>query len=266
MWLNHLLVLFAAMAAGAVNAVAGGGTLLTFPALLAAGQPALIANATSTAALWPGTLSSLWGYRREISGTRGILVPLVLLGIVGGLVGAYLLLVTPTKAFDRIIPFLILAATLLLIAQEPISRWIRARGERNGAAAAEGVPDKPAHFTLGMALLMFVTAVYGGYFGAGIGIITLASLSLIGMRDIHQMNGVKNVYAGCANGVAAIVFVSKGLVDWRLVGLMAIGSIFGGYAGAGIARRIGQKNVRRIIVAVGFLMTLKLLVPLFTGK
>jgi uncharacterized membrane protein YfcA len=260
MWFHSLLVLVAAMAAGAVNAVAGGGTLLTFPALLATGQTALIANATSTAALWPGSVSSLWGYRREISGTRDILVPLVLLGLVGGFCGAILLLITPTKAFDRIIPFLILGATLLLLAQEPISRWIRARAEQAPAAeGAEALPDKPARLTPPMFLLMFVTAIYGGYFGAGIGIITLAALSLIGMRNIHQMNGIKNVYALCANGVAATVFVSKGLVDWRLAGLMALGSIFGGYAGAGIARRIGQKNVRRIIIAIGFLMTISLL-------
>ncbi|HEU4753229.1 MAG TPA: sulfite exporter TauE/SafE family protein [Armatimonadota bacterium] len=256
---DSLIPFFAAIAAGTVNSVAGGGTLLTFPALMATGQAALIANATSTVALFPGSASSSWGYRSEITGSRHVLVPLMLLGVAGGVLGSYLLLVTPAKAFDHIVPFLVLGATLLFVAQEPLSRWLRAR---SGA-------DKPEHPAAGDVTTLrltpalvagaFLTAVYGGYFGAGIGIVTLAMLSFMGLRNIHQMNGVKNVYALSTNAVAAAIFITKGLVDWRLALFMAAGSVFGGYAGAGIARKIGQKNVRRIVIGIGFVLTASLL-------
>jgi uncharacterized protein len=257
MWPHLLLVFASAMAAGAINSVAGGGTLLTFPALLAAGHPALIANATSTVALWPGTVGGWWGYRQEIGESRHLLRPMLVLGLIGGALGSWLLLVTPTSVFDRIVPFLVLTATLLFSAQESISRWLRARAggpEEVEHPAPADVRGHPA------ALLgVFVTAVYGGYFGAGIGIITLAVLSFMGLRDIHQMNGLKNGFALATNGVAAAIFIAKGLVDWRLALLMAGAALFGGYSGAGIAKRIGQKNVRRLVIAVGFVLTASLL-------
>ena len=258
MFYHSLLVFFAAMAAGAVNSVAGGGTLLTFPALLAAGHPALIANATSTAALWPGAASSAWGFRRELGESRHVLIPMLGLGIAGGIVGSFLLLVTPLKLFDQIVPYLILAATLLFLAQEPISRWIRAR-----VSGPDEVPAPGDIATLHMSPLVlasvFFTAVYGGYFGAGMGIVTLAVLSMMGLRNIHQMNGLKNLFTLATNGVAAAIFVLKGLVDWRVALLMAVGSVFGGYAGAGIARKLGQQNVRRVVIGIGFLLTVSLL-------
>lgn len=254
---HSLLVFFAAMAAGAVNSVAGGGTLLTFPALLASGQVALIANATSCVALWPGSLGSSWGYRNEIGPSRHLLMPMLGLGVLGGMVGSYLLLVTPPNVFDRIVPFLILTATLLFVAQEPISRWIRARTSGAGETAEREVDQ--LGLTPAVLAAVFATAVYGGYFGAGIGIITLAVLSILGLRDMHQMNGLKNVYAMATNGVAAAIFITKGLVDWRTALLMAVGALFGGYAGAGIARRIGQKNVRRLVIGIGFVLTASML-------
>lgn len=255
----HLVLVFiAATLAGAINSVAGGGTLLTFPALLAAGQLTNVANATSTVALWPATISSYWGYRDEVGNSRHLLVPLVILGLIGGLLGSILLLVTPTRVFDKVIPFLVLTATLLFVSQERISAWLRAR---SGAPVDEDADAVP-RLTPATMLLVFGTSVYGGYFGAGIGIVTLAALGLIGMRNIHQMNGIKNIYAMCTNGIAAAVFITRGLVDWRIALLMAVGSIFGGYFGAGIAKRIGQKNVRKFVIVLGFVLTFSLFVKL----
>ena len=281
------------MLAGAVNSVAGGGTLLTFPALLLAGQSALFANATSTVALWPGQLSSLWGYRKEIGRTHTAVLPLTVLGTLGGILGAWLLLITPASTFDKIVPFLVLTATSLFMAQEPLARY-RARqalqtqqgqekaspgnisnsasipssiassdnasSDADSPGAASAAPtDTLRNLTLPIALLSFCIAVYGGYFGAGIGILILATLGFLGFTNIHQMNGVKNIFTLCINGVAALIFVAKGLVHWDICALMAVGAIFGGYAGAGIARRIGQKNVRRLVIGIGFILTLSLL-------
>jgi uncharacterized membrane protein YfcA len=288
-WQHSVVLFVVSMLAGAVNSVAGGGTLLTFPALIAIGQLPLIANATSTVALWPGQLSSLWGYRKEIGETRAAIVPLTILGTLGGIVGAYLLLITPPSMFDKLVPFLVLTATTLFMAQEPLARRQRARAAQSAkdtvpsaaspdqtvqitasadtpssSAAPSNVTASPAavpfrHLTISIALLAFAIAIYGGYFGAGIGILTLATLGFLGFTNIHQMNGVKNIFTLCINGIAAVIFVFKGLVDWRVCALMAAGAIFGGYAGAGIARRIGQKNVRRVVIGLGFVLTLSLL-------
>jgi uncharacterized membrane protein YfcA len=266
-WQQDLLLIAASTIAGAINSVAGGGTLLTFPALLAAGQISTVANATNTAALWPGQLSSLWGYRREIEHNAKALLPLLTIGLFGGIAGAVLLTRTPARVFDHVVPFLVLLATLLFMAQEPLARWQRARAEALAASRPEAeVADAAAttdntslRLTPAIALFLLGVAVYGGYFGAGIGILTLAAFGLMGMTNIHQMNGIKNVFTLGINGIAAVLFMAKGLVDWRMAGIMAIGSIFGGYAGAGIARRIGQKNVRRIVIAIGLILTLSLL-------
>ncbi len=304
-WQQSLALFVASMLAGGVNSVAGGGTLLTFPALIAMGQTALIANATSTVALWPGQLSSLWGYRKEIGQTRAVIVPLSVLGTLGGVVGAWLLLITPASTFDKLVPFLVLLATALFMAQEPLARRNRARLAKPATVSQAGsaqtadaearqtvppencdassasvpapsispssvistdaptadtkAPDAFRRPTIAIGLLAFGIAIYGGYFGAGIGILTLAALGFLGFTNIHQMNGVKNIFTLCINGIAASIFVFKGLVDWRVAALMAGGAIFGGYAGAGVARRIGQQNVRRVIIGLGFVLTLSLL-------
>ena len=251
----------AAAIAGAINSVAGGGTLLTFPALTAAGQASTVANATSTVALWPGQLSSLWGYRREIGQNARAFVPLTVIGLLGGVAGAFLLVATPVKVFDRVVPFLILAATVIFMAQEPLSRWQKRRIEAmNGGAPptpdATSAPPDTLRVTPPVALFLLAISVYGGYFGAGIGILTLAALGFLGLRDIHQMNGIKAVFTLGINGIAAGVFVAKGLVDWRIAGLMAVGSLLGGYFGAGVARRIGQKNVRRVVIGIGLVLAI----------
>ncbi|MCS6777973.1 MAG: sulfite exporter TauE/SafE family protein [Chloroherpetonaceae bacterium] len=259
-------VLFGAAAVGgAINAVAGGGTLLTFPALLWASQPEIVANATSTVALWPGQLGSLWGYRKEVGRNRRAIVVLALPSFLGGVIGAVLLLRTGNDTFRRLVPYLILLATCLFMAQEPLSRWLRRRGAQESVAREGAVVEAPSHApSVGRWVLIvgfqLVVAIYGGYFGAGIGILMLAALGLLGFTNIHQMNGLKNINGMCINGVAAFLFITKGLVDWRLAMLMAAGAITGGYTGAGVAQRVGQRTVRRIIVLIGFALTISLLV------
>jgi uncharacterized membrane protein YfcA len=280
-WEHNLILFGAAALGGAVNSVAGGGTLLTFPALLWTGQSALIANATSTVALWPGQLSSLWGYRQEVGRSRRTIVSLAVPSLLGGWAGAQLLLHTNPKTFEKVVPFLILAATLLFMANEPLSRWLKHRmeGVRAGAkeagvpvsrfsggqASSASGPALTAQPTPSLALWLsvmafqFGVAVYGGYFGAGIGILMLAALGLMGFTNIHQMNGLKNINGMCINAIAAGMFIVNGLVDWRTAAWMAVGAILGGYCGAGTARRIGQRNVRRIVILIGLLLTVQLL-------
>ena len=246
--------------------------MLTFPALLWTGQPAIIANATSTVALWPGQLSSLFGYRKELGQNRKTISLLAIPSFMGGLVGSYLLLHTPHKTFEGIVPYLILMATMLFMAHEPISRRLKSRSEAPPAplSAGETLPDgetkatSPAyteslHSYAGVMGFQFFVAIYGGYFGAGIGILMLAALGFMGFTNIHRMNGLKNINGLCINAVAALMFIFNRLVDWRIAALMAVGAIFGGYFGAGTARRIGQKRVRQIIICIGFSLTLSLL-------
>jgi len=198
--------------------------------------------------------------RREVSdglrGSREAVIALVILGIVGGALGAYLLTKTDPKLFSKIVPYLILMSVAIFLGQEPLSRRLKARAQET--ASESDTPDI-LRLNLPVGVFLFLVAVYGGYFGAGIGILTLAALGLVGMRDIHRMNGVKAVFRLGINGVAAMLFVVQGLVDWRMTGLMAIASLFGGYSGAGIARRLGQQNVRRIVVAIGLLLAAKML-------
>ncbi len=163
-------------------------------------------------------------------------------------------------------PWLILAATLLFLAQEPITRWLRHRAEQVRAHRGKHVAETadegqwPLWRWVVVLVFQFLVAVYGGYFGAGIGILMLAALGFLGFTNIHRMNGLKNINGMAINAVAAAMFIAKGLVDWRLAGLLAGGAILGGYVGAGTARRIGQKNVRRLIIAIGFSLTILLLV------
>jgi len=245
----HAVVAFgAALFAGAMNSVAGGGTLLTFPALIWLGLPSITANATSTVAIWPGSLGSIWGYRRELRTTeRGFFV-LLLPSLIGGIGGALLLRRTPPALFDRLVPFLILFATLLFMVQGSAQKVKPARH-----------PGRHAwRWLTGAAIFQLFVAVYGGYFGAGIGILMLAALGILGLTNIHQMNGLKNFFALAINGVAAVYFVWAQMVYWPDVLLMAAGSILGGYGGAGIARRLGPVAVRRIAIGIGFGMALSL--------
>ncbi len=252
-FLQYLVLFGAAALAGMINSVAGGGTLVTFPALLSMGINPLIANVTSTVALCPGQLGSLWGYRNEVGQSRNVIIRLLIPSLLGGFLGGYLLLHTNPQTFAYLIPFLILAATLLFLAQEPVSRWLKKRTGDKAAVSEEGT-IAPQNLLV-VLLFQFGIGIYGGYFGAGIGILMLAALGILGLTDIHRMNGLKSINGFAINIVASVMFLMRGMVDLRLAALMAVGAILGGYFGAGTAKRIGQKNVRRIVIALGFILT-----------
>ncbi len=241
--LAGLTVLFgAAVIAGMINSVAGGGTLISFPSLLAFRVPAIQANATNTAALWPGTLSSAVAYGRDTELYRDLLLPLVVPSVLGGFLGAFALVVTPPELFDDIVPFLVLFATLLFAFRDHVNRLFNL-GEGEEGVTALGR-------TWGF-FFQLVVATYGGYFGAGIGILMLGSLSIMGLRDIHRMNGLKTILATFINVIAFGFFALKGLVVWKLAILMAIGAIIGGYVGARTAKRVDPCYIRAFVIAVG---------------
>jgi hypothetical protein len=248
--LTHELVTFsAAFVAGAINSVAGGGTLVSFPALIWLGLPSITANATSAVAIWPGSLGAMWGYRRELGTADPRVYALVVPSLAGGIGGAILLRLTPPPTFDRLVPLLILFATLLFILQETIQRGLRRSRERFA----------PSTWLAGMLAFQFLISLYGGYFGAGMGILMLAALGILGLGDIHQMNGLKNLLALCTSGVAALYFVWMRMVSWPDVLVMAVGAVLGGLSGSGVARRLGQRTIRRVIVGIGFSMALALM-------
>jgi len=252
---GDLLFLFlTAIAAGAMNALAGGGTLLTFPALLAAGVSPVAANATNAVALVPGSLSAGWGFRRELgSHTNRVLIVLMVTSLAGGLLGAWLVVVAGDALLRALVPWLILGATALFIVQEPLRRW---RERRTAALESRGLDEVNLW---GLAAAQFVVAVYGGFFGAGMGILMLAELGLVGLTNIHQMNGLKNFAAVCINGIAALYFAVGEHVRWPLAALMAVGAVLGGYGGAWLAQRIGEAMVRWVIIVIGLGIGLYLL-------
>jgi hypothetical protein len=253
--LGLLAVSLAAALGSMVNSIAGGGTLLTFPALVALGVPPLVANATSTVALWPGALSSLVGYRHRLAGTGRWAAWFALPSLLGGGAGALLLLATPADRFSAIVPWLVLGATLLFAAQGPLMRWLRGSppeasvGRAAGPAAVQHVP----HLSVAALAAQFCVGVYGGYFGAGIGILMLAVLGFMGFTDIHRMNGLKNWGGLCINVVAAALFAVSGIVDWMVAVAMAIGATAGGYLASVAAQRVPQVLVRRAVILIGVL-------------
>ena len=242
-----LLVVMAAAIGGAINAIAGGGTLVTFPALVGLGVPAIVANATSTVALWPGAIASMYGYRHELAGVRSWAIRFAIPSLLGGLAGALLLLRTPGERFDQIVPWLVLGATLLFVVQRPLMAALRKRG-------GESVNADPASQPPSVALLLFQfgIAVYGGYFGAGIGILMLAALGFMGFTNIHRMNGLKNWGGLCINVTAAVTFALLGLVNWPVAIAMAAGAMAGGYAGSKLAQRVTKESVRIAVIVIGF--------------
>lgn len=240
-------VAIAAAVGGMVNSIAGGGTLLTFPALIALGVPPLIANATSTVALWPGAVSSMYGYRGHLRGLKRWAMIFAVPSLLGGGVGALLLLRTSESRFETIVPWLVIGATFLFAIQGPVMRRLR-------PTASLSHPDDgtfaPRHGPTAL-MWQFLVGVYGGYFGAGIGILMLAVLGFMGFSDIHRMNGLKNWGGLCINFVAALLFAISGIVNWAVALAMAVGAIAGGYAAAHLAQRVSQAMVRRAIIAVG---------------
>jgi uncharacterized membrane protein YfcA len=237
----------AAFAAGAMNSVAGGGSFLSFPALLFAGVPAISANATNNAAMWVGTIGSARGYREEVAEHRGLLLPVILASVAGSLIGACLLLVTPQTLFERLIPWLLLFATLVFAA----SPLLRRRS------------DAPPRHAPWQIAAQFAVAIYGGYFGAGMGILMLAVLAFSGLPNLNAQNAVKNVLSVSINGVALVPFVIARIVDWRFAIPMAAIALLGGYFGARFFRRVPQPLSRALVIAIGCAMTIVLFVRTF---
>ena len=233
----------AACAAGAINAIAGGGTVITFPVLLFFGTPAIIANATSTVALVVGTAGSMYGFRRQIVQVKSWLKRFVLVSALGGWLGSYLLTRTSEAIFSFLVPYLILFATVLFCANGAFRRF----------AGINGAPVEPRPHAFWVAIFFqFAVAVYGGYFGAGIGILMLATLGFLGLHDIHQMNAAKNVLGSLINVVASLWFIASGLVHWPKATVMMAGALAGYFLGAHYSQRISQQRVRKIITAIGF--------------
>jgi uncharacterized protein len=248
----HVAALFvAAFLAGVVNSIAGGGMLLTFPLLIWLGLDPRVANATSTVALWPGLLGGVFGYRREMNDSGMILMRLGAISVIGGGVGAWLLIATPSPTFARLVPFLILFATILFMIQGPVNRWLRVPAPRGKSTTTT--------WWIGAMSFQFFSAMYGGYFGAGNGILMLAAMGLLGLHDIHRANGIKNFLGVCINGVAVVAFSMMHLVSWPRSLLMAVAALLGGYFGARTARRVGRVSIRRAIVVIGFVIAIVML-------
>jgi uncharacterized membrane protein YfcA len=238
-----ILISASALGAGVVNSIAGGGTLLTFPALLTLLSP-VAANATSTMALLPGSLSAALGYRAELRKARHHLVLLWPPSLVGGVAGSLLLIRLPERVFAGAVPWLLVTASVLLLLQRPLLRYF---GTHQHAK-----PRLPT--TLAVIGFQLLVGIYGGYFGAGIGILMLSSLAFLGIPDIHEMNAVKNILAATMNGISACIFALAGVVAWKYAAIMAIAAVVGGYAGARAARRMNRGVVRAIVVSIGFLV------------
>ena len=244
-----IFLLFAAVIAGALNALAGGGSFISFPALLFVQIPAVLANATNTVALWPGLGASTIAYLKRLNAPMRLLIPLLVTSIGGGWVGAVLLLRTPQHAFLRLVPWLLLGGTLLFA----FGNSIRA------VAGKAGVRDD-LQFTSWKAIVLssiaeFLVAVYGGYFGAGIGFITLGMLAMMGMRDIHAMGAIRTLLAAAINGAAVVTFIVAGAVLWPQCTVMIVGSLVGGWFGAHYAQKADPHKVRGVIIGAGIAMS-----------
>jgi uncharacterized membrane protein YfcA len=243
-----IILFLVALLGGALNSVAGGGSLLAFPALIFTGVPAINANATTTVALWPGAVASAAAYRKEMETARALLLLMAGIGVVGGVLGALLLLHTPQKTFSQLIPYLMLLATVLFAFGGAAARWLRERMAQRGIS--------PLVMTIGVALLQIPISIYGGFFGGGIGILMLATLSLTGMKSLHTMNALKTLLAACINGAAVITFILARAVFWPQALVMVVGAVVGGYGGARIARRLDQRIVRAFVICAGCALTL----------
>jgi uncharacterized membrane protein YfcA len=239
---SYSLLILAAFVAGVLNSVAGGGSFLTFPALVFTGVPSIIANATNTVALTPGTLASVWAYRHDFKKFDNFPFPaMMVVSVVGGFAGAMLLLLTPQRTFDHLIPWLMLAATLIFAFGPILS------------------PVLQKHFHISPALVVciqFGVAVYGGYFGGAIGIVMLAAWSLLGQVEIHAMNANKNALATTLNGVAMTLFIIARKVWWHQALVMLAAAVAGGYLGARAAKKVDRRHVRMAIIAVSSCITI----------
>jgi uncharacterized protein len=240
-----LLVTGASAAAGLINAVAGGGTLLSFPSLIAAGLSPVAANTTSTVALWPGQISSVWAYRRHIADESKQATLLAVPSVIGGAIGSILLLALPEKAFEEVVPFLILFACALLALQDPIKRAVAGRAHGSHPAI--------------LWVIQLLISIYGGYFGAGIGILMLAAMGIMLRSSMQHANALKVLFALLSNGTACVLFTFSGKVQFGVAALMAVASLVGGWVGALFAQRLPPAGMRAIAIAVGLFAAVKFL-------
>jgi uncharacterized protein len=240
----------AAFAAGAMNSVAGGGSFLSFPALIFAGVPPISANATNNCAMWVGTIGSARGYKEEIKEHRALLLPVIAISVVGAIIGACALLLTPSTIFERLIPWLLLFATTVFA----ISPWLVRKKEG----------DVPKH-AVWQLIVQFFVSIYGGYFGAGMGILMLAVLAFTGLPNFNAQNAIKNALSVTINGVALAPFVIARVVDWRFAIPMAVIALAGGYFGAKFFRQVPQNYSRIIVIVIGLTMTALFFTKLVKG-
>ena len=240
----------AAFVAGAINAVAGGGSLVSFPALVAAGYASKVANVTNTVALWPGYVGGSIGYRSELRRQRRTVAALSLPSVLGAVAGSAILLATPTKAFDVIVPFLIVTACLLMAVQDRLAAWA-ARHSLGGDGVSAAV-----------LVATFLLAIYGAYFGAGLGIMLLAALGILMPDDPQHSNALKGMLSLIINAAAVVYFAAFGPVRWEPAAVMAVGAIAGGYLGVGVARRLGKRWLRAVVIAYGLVSAAVLFVRL----
>src|SRR5712671_390966 len=245
---SEIILLFGAAATGgAVNSVAGGGGFIAFPSLLFTGMPPINANATSTIALWPGTLASTGAYRRALSpALLKRVMPLIVITFLGSFAGSFLLLKTPQQTFLKMVPWLLLGATLLFSFGSRITAWVSRHHAQHGPSVWA---------VAGITVLQAIAAIYIGYFGAGVGIVILALLSMMGLENIHSMNGLKTLLATCGNAVAVVVFIVARAVFWPQALLMLVGGALGGYVGAWYAQKMEPRSVRYVVITLGCSMT-----------
>jgi uncharacterized membrane protein YfcA len=243
---THIILFLAAALGGALNSVVGGATFVIFPALVFAGVPAISANATSSVVVWPAALASVFAYRQDITLDRRLLAALGAASLVGGGLGAWLLLRTPGAAFARLVPWLLLFATLLFTFGGRLS--VRLLGEKP-------VSYRSARALAGVTAAQLVISIYGGYFGAGMGILMLAAYALANLGSINTMNGIRSMLGLAINGVAVIWFIVHGAIVWRPALVMVLGATITGYAGAAIARRVNPQTVKRLVMLVAWGMT-----------
>src|SRR5579863_10409422 len=254
-----ILLFIAAMLGGTLNSVAGGGSFITVPSLIFSGVPAIQSNTTSTVALWPGSIASISAYRRELAKlNRVVVLTLGITSLFGGIFGAILLLSTSQSTFLYLLPYLMLVATLLFAFTPRITALLRKQSA--SAQYTQGMQEKGAvnsWRTLAViSFIQLIIAIYGGYFGGGIGIMILASLGVMGMENIHEMNGLKTVLQTSINGVAVITFIIAGAVFWLQALVMIVGAIIGGYGGAYFARKLDPRLIRSFVILVGISMTI----------
>ncbi|MCE2977720.1 MAG: sulfite exporter TauE/SafE family protein [Pseudanabaena sp.] len=253
---QYLLIFVAALLAGGLNGIAGGGSFILFPTLMFAGLPPIPANATNSIALLPGTLASAGAYRHEFSQDKRSLIHVCILGAIGGLVGAILLLRTPPTVFLRILPYLLLIATLAFAFSKNLTKWVESKQSQ--------FANLKLLRSFSVTLLQLIVAIYGGFFGGGMGILFLASFALMGMTNINRMNAYKVMLTSCINAITVIPFVISGVILWQQGFIAAIGASIGGYISAYYAQKIAPILVRYFVIGVGTVLTIYFFIKSWT--